>query len=322
VDAGLDRSTTWPYVDGEPGPFSYARDNHPTGAACEGAIAELEGGGRSLLFPSGMGAVTTVLLTLLRPGQTIAIAEAAYYGHAQLVRLLEPWEIRLIEFDQTGPPPDDADLVLIESPANPILTMPDFEAATGHGAPVVCDATVGSPLRVRALDHGCDVALHSATKVLAGHDDVLAGVVTVRDDELYERLHLMRRRIGMVASPDSAWLLHRGLQTLPVRLDRQEATARVLAERLREHRAVEVVRYPGFSFLVAFDVADGEAAGRVERSVRTIENATSLGAVRSKLESRFRWEGERIPSGLLRLSVGLEDTDELWADLEQALSNA
>ena len=137
-------------MDGEPGPFSYSRDNHPTGVACEEAIGALEGGGRSLLFPSGMGAVTTVLLTLLRPGQTIAIAEAAYYGHAQLVRLLEPWGLRLVEFDQTEPPPDDADLVLIESPANPILTMPDFEAAAAHAAPVVCDATVASPLRVRA----------------------------------------------------------------------------------------------------------------------------------------------------------------------------
>jgi len=321
VDASVDRSTTWPYEDGQPGPFSYARDNHPTGVACEEAIGELEGG-RSLLFPSGMGAVTTVLLTLLRPGQTIAIAEAAYYGHAQLVRLLEPWGLRLVEFDQTGPPPVDADLVLIESPANPILTMPDFEAATAHGAPVVCDATVASPLRVRPLDRGCELSLHSATKVLAGHDDVLAGVVTVRDDDLYERLHLMRRRIGMVASPDSAWLLRRGLRTLSVRLDRQEASARVLAERLATHAAVTTVRYPGFSFLISFDVADAEAAGRVEHAVRTIENATSLGAVQSKLESRYRWEGDRIPQGLMRLSVGLEDPETLWADLEQALARA
>ena len=321
MEAKLDRSTSWPYRDGEPGPFSYARDSHPTGVACEEAIGELEGG-RSLLFPSGMGAVTTLLLTLMRPGQTIAVAEAAYYGHAQLIRLLEPWGLRLVEFDQTGPPPGDADLVLIESPANPILTMPDFAAATAHPAPVICDATVASPLRVRPLDRGCDIALHSATKVLAGHDDVLAGVVTVRDDDLYERLHLMRRRIGMVASPDSAWLLHRGLRTLEVRLDRQEASARVLVERLAAHAAVKTLRYPGFSFLVSFDVADAEAAGRVERAVRTIENATSLGAVRSKLESRHRWEGDRIPSGLLRLSVGLEDPDVLWADLEQALAHA
>jgi cystathionine gamma-synthase len=321
MDASLDRSTTWPYVGGEPGTFSYARDDHPTGVACEEAIGALEGG-RSLLFPSGMGAVTTVLLTLARPGHTVAIAEAAYYGHAQLIRLLEPWGLRLVEFDQTGLPPADADLILIESPANPVLTMPDFDAATALGVPVVCDATIASPLRVRPLERGCEIALHSATKVLAGHDDVLAGVVTVRNDDLYERLHLMRRRIGMVASPDAAWLLHRGLKTLAVRLDRQEATARVLAARLGGNTAVQTVRYPGFSFLVSFDVADAEAAGRVERSLRTIENATSLGAVHTKLESRYRWEGDRIPKGLMRLSVGLEEADAIWADLEQALAHA
>jgi cystathionine gamma-synthase len=321
VDARLDRSTTWPYRDGQPGPFSYARDNHPTGVACEEAIGALEGG-RALLFPSGMGAVATVLLTMLGPGRTIAVAEAAYYGHTMLCAHLEPWGLRFVEFDQSGPPPPDVDLVLIEAPANPGLTMPDFEAAVAHPAPVVCDATVASPLRLRPLELGCDVSLHSATKVLAGHDDVLAGVASVADDELYERLHLTRRRIGMVASPDAAWLLHRGLRTLSVRLERQEATARTLADRLAAHPAVGTLRYPGFSFLVSFDVADAEAAGRVERAVRVIENATSLGAVRSKLESRHRWEGDRIPPGLLRLSVGLEDPDDLWADLEQALAQA
>jgi len=321
MDARLDRSTTWPYEDGEPGRFSYQRDDHPTGVACEEAIGRLEGG-RALLFPSGMGAVTTVLLALARSGATVAVAEAAYYGHSQLIRLLEPWGLRLVEFDQTGPPPAGADLVLIESPANPVLSMPDFEAAAAHPAPVVCDATVASPLRVRPLEHGCDISLHSATKVLAGHDDVLAGVATVRDDELFARLHLMRRRIGMTISPDAAYLLHRGLRTLSVRLERQEATARVLAERLAGHPAVETLRYPGFSFLISFDVADADSAGRVERSLRLIENATSLGAVRSKLESRHRWEGDRIPGGLLRLSVGLEDAEDLWSDLEQALERA
>jgi cystathionine gamma-synthase len=320
VDASLDRAATWPYEEGVPGRYSYARDDHPTGVACEEAIGRLEGG-RSLLFPSGMGAVTTVLLTLVGPGRTLAVADGAYYGHGQLVRQLGHWDLRLVEFDQREPPPD-ADLVLIEAPTNPTLAMPDFGAAAASRAPVVCDATVASPLRVRPLELGCDVSLHSATKVLAGHDDVLAGVVTVRDDELFERLHLMRRRIGMVASPDSAWLLRRGLETLSVRLDRQEATARVLAERLAGHPAVQTLRYPGFSFLISFDVADAEAAGRVERAVRVIENATSLGAVHSKLESRHRWEGDRIPPGLVRFSVGLEDPDVLWADLEQALAHA
>jgi cystathionine gamma-synthase len=321
VGVPLDRSATWPYEDGEPGRFSYARADHPTGVACEKALGGLDGG-HALLYPSGMGAVTTVVLTVLRPGGTIALAEGAYYGHRVLFDHLRPWGVHVVEFDQTGPPPSNVDLVLVEAPANPLLTMPDLDAAAAYPAPVVCDATVASPLRLRPLDHGCDVVVHSATKVLAGHDDVVAGVTVTRDRDLRDRLHLTRRVAGIVASADTAWLVQRGLETLDSRLDRQEASARILAARLGAHPAVTEVRYPGFSFLLSFDVADGDAAGRVERSVRTIENATSLGGIRSKLEARHRWEGDRIPAGLLRLSVGLEDADALWADLEQALAHA
>jgi cystathionine gamma-synthase len=321
VGAPLDRSATWPYEGGEPGRFSYVRADHPTGVACEEALGALDGG-EALLFSSGMAAVTCVVLTMLRPGGTVALAEGAYYGHRALLDHLARWDVRVVEFDQTGAPPDDVDLILVEAPANPLLTMPDLEAAVAHPAPVVCDATVSSPLRLRPLDHGCDVVLHSATKILSGHDDVLAGVTVARNAEVRDRLHLTRRLTGIVASPDTAWLVHRGLETLEVRLARQEASARVLVDRLTGHPAVETVRYPGFSFLVSFDVADGEAARRVERSLRTIVNATSLGGTRSKLEARHRWEGDRIPTGLLRLSVGLEDTEALWADLEHALEQA
>jgi cystathionine gamma-synthase len=321
VEAPLDRSATWPYEDGEPGRFSYARADHPTGVACEELLGELDGG-HALLYPSGMGAVTTVLLTLLHSGGRIALAEGAYYGHRVLFDHLRPWGVHVVEFDQTGPPPSNVDLILVEAPANPLLTMPDLEAAAAYPAPVVCDATVASPLRLRPLDHGCDVVVHSATKVLAGHDDVVAGVTVTRDRDLRDRLHLTRRLAGIVASADTAWLVRRGLETLDSRLDRQEASARILAARLGAHPAVTEVRYPGFSFLLSFDVADGDAAGRVERALRTIENATSLGGIRSKLEARHRWEGDRIPAGLLRLSVGLEDADALWADLEQALAHA
>ena len=274
MDPPLDRSATWPYEDGEPGRFSYVRADHPTGVACEEALGALDGGA-ALLFPSGMAAVTCVVLTMLRPGGTVALAEGAYYGHCTLLDHLAPWGVNVVEFDQTGPPPDEADLILVEAPANPILTMPDLEAAVAHPAPVVCDSTVSSPLRLRPLDRGCDVALHSATKILAGHDDVLAGVAVARDPGLRDRLHLTRRLAGLVASADTAWLVRRGLETLATRLDRQESTARTLVPRLEAHPAVATVRYPGFSFLVSFDVADGEAAGRVERAVRTIVNATS-----------------------------------------------
>jgi cystathionine gamma-synthase len=321
VTTPLDRSSTWPYVDGEPGRFSYARAEHPTQVACEDALGALDGG-HALLYPSGMGAVTTAFLTLLAPGKRLALAEGAYYGHKQLFDHLGEWGVDVVEFDQTGAPPADAGVIFLEAPANPLLTMPDFEAAAAHPAVVICDATVASPLRVRPLEHGCDLVIHSATKILSGHDDVVAGVTVARDRSLRDSLHLTRRLAGIVAPADTAWLVHRGLQTLEVRLGAQEASARALAERLEGHEKVQLVRYPGFSFMVSFDVADAEAASRVERSLGTIENATSLGGTRTKLEGRYRWEGDRIPPGLLRLSVGLEDVETLWADLEGALAHA
>ena len=321
MTAPLDRSSSWPYEQGEPGRFSYARADHPTGVEAEARLGALDGG-HALLFPSGMAAVTAALLTLLRPGGTVALAAGAYYGHAALLDHLAAWDVRRVEFDQTGPPPAGADLVLVEAPANPFLTLPDLAAAASHPAPVVCDSTVASPLLLRPLEHGCDVALHSATKVLGGHDDLLAGVLVTRDESLHARLRETRRLTGMVAAADTAWLLLRGLETLELRVARQTATARALAERLGRHPAVATVRYPGFGFLVSFDVADGEAARRVETGTRLIVNATSLGGTRSKLEARHRWEGDRIPAGLLRLSVGLEEPESLWDDLELALARA
>jgi cystathionine gamma-synthase len=268
-----------------------------------------------------MAAVTAILLTLLRPGATVGLALGAYYGHRVLLDGLAHWGLRVTEFDQTAAFPP-ADLLLIEAPANPLLTMPDFAAAAAHPAPVVCDSTVSTPIFTRPLELGCDAALHSATKYLAGHDDVLAGAVTVRDHALFERLHRLRGLTGAVASPDSAWLLLRGLTTLNVRVERQTASAAVLADRLRSHPAVSIVRYPGFGGLISFDVADGPTAGIVETGTRLIVNATSLGGAVSKLEARHRWEGDRVPAGLIRLSVGLEDAEDLWADLEQALDRA
>ncbi len=315
----LDRSTIWPFQDGEPGDFYYQRYAHPTGVAAERALGELEGG-EALLFPSGSGAITALVLALLEPGQTIALAEGGYYGTALLFAELERWGVRHLEFDQTGPPPDGVDLVWLEAPSNPFLTMPDFEAAAAHPARVVVDSTAATPVYLRPFEHGADLVVHSATKYLGGHSDVLLGAVVARADGDAERLGAFRGRTGIVAAPDPCWLLLRSLKTLHVRMERITATAQDIAERLRSHPAVETVRYPGFSGLLSFDVADAEAARRVETSVRVIANATSLGGTESLLESRARWEGERVPPGLLRLSVGLEDPSELWADLEQALA--
>jgi cystathionine gamma-synthase len=315
----LDRSTIWPYRAGEPGPFYYQRYDHPNGVAAERALGELEGG-EALLFPSGTGAATAVVLALLEPGQTIALAYGAYFGTSVLFRTLERWGVRYFEFDQTGAPPDDADLLWLEAPSNPFLTMPDLEAAAAHPARVLVDSTAATPVYLRPLDAGADFVLHSATKYLGGHDDVLLGAIVCRSREDAERLHTFRSESGIVAAPDPCWLLSRSLRTLRLRMERHTATATELARRLGEHPAVDVVRYPGFGGLLSFDVADGDAARRVETSLSMIGNATSLGGAHSVLESRARWEGERVPPGLLRLSVGLEEPNELWADLEQALA--
>src|SRR5918999_1457879 len=240
----LDRSTTWPYEDGEPAEFYYQRYGHPAGAEVERVLGELEGG-HALLFPSGAGATTALLLTLLEPGRTVALADDAYYGTGVLMQMLERWGLHMVEFDQTGPPPEGVDLVWIEAPSNPLLTMPDFDAAAAHPAPVVCDSTAATPVYLRPLERGADFVLHSATKFLGGHHDVLLGAVVARQEDDYERLLQLRGRSGIVAAPDAAWLLQRSLKTLLLRMERQTASAQELARRLEAHPAVE--RVPGRS---------------------------------------------------------------------------
>lgn len=315
----LDRSTIWQYDEhGEVRDFYYQRFGSPTVAAAEAALGELDGG-TALLFPSGAGATTALVLSLLGPGDTIALARGGYYGTSVTLATLSSWGLNVVEFDQTGAPPAGVQLVWLEAPSNPYLTLPDLEAAVAHPAPVVVDATVATPVHLRPLEHGIDFVLHSATKCLAGHDDALLGAVVCRDDAAAEELRTFRSCTGIVAAPDPAWLLLRGLQTLELRVRRQTATAGFLAERLRAHPAVETVRYPGIGGLLSFDVSDAETARTVETSTRVIVNASSLGGVTSLIESRSRWEGHRVPPGLLRVSAGLEDPETLWADLEQAL---
>jgi cystathionine gamma-synthase len=327
----LDRATIHPYEDATPGPVYYQRMAHPVGLEAERVLGEIEGG-HALLFPSGAGATTALVLAMLAPGATVAIADGGYYGTVGLLqRELSRWGLEVVIFDQTATPPQ-ADLVWLEPCSNPMLTFPDLEPAIeavhAAGGRVVVDNTVLSPVLLRPLSYGADFVLHSGSKVLAGHHDALLGVVCCARSEDAERLRAFRIASGIVAAPDPAWLLLRGLKTLAVRVPRQSGSALELAQRLARHPAVACVRYPGlddpvaaryvdaFGQLLSFDVAD---TGRVERSLRLIENATSLGGAASTLEARARWEGDRVPGGLLRLSVGLEHVDDLWADLSQAL---
>jgi len=317
----VDRRTAWPYDEqGEPGAFVYQRYAHPTGAAAEAALGALEGGD-ALLFSSGTAAVTACVFALCRPGSTVALAAGAYFGTGVTFSEFAAWGLNVVEYDQTGPPPANADVVWVESPSNPLLTLPNWEAVRGHPAVVVCDATASTPVFLRALDEGAAVALHSGTKYLTGHHDALIGAVATRDAELRDRLFQVRMRLGLSSAPDAAAMLLRGLDSLELRVRRQAESAAELARRLGEHPKVLKVRYPGLGGLISFDVADGSERP-VETSTTLIRNQTSLGGVRSTMESRHRWEGDRIPVGLLRLSVGLEDVDALWADLAAALEQA
>jgi cystathionine gamma-synthase len=318
----LDRSTIWPYEDGRPGRFYYQRNGNPVVAAAEAALGRLEGG-HAVLFPSGAGATTGLVLATLEPDATIALARDAYYGTGVTFRALERWGLRHVEYDQSGAPPAEADLVWVEAPSNPLLSMPDLALAAAHPAPLLVDATAATPVNLRPLEHGADHVLHSATKFLAGHHDVLLGAVVCRTAEDAERIGAFRNATGNVPAPDPAWLLLRSLETLEVRMARHTASATELARRLVEHPKVERVRYPGFGGMLSFDVAGGhEAALRVETGTTAIVNATSLGGTTTTLETRTRWEGDRIPANLVRLSVGLEDVERLWDDLAQALERA
>jgi cystathionine gamma-synthase len=327
----------------------YGRSTVPVADEAEALLGELEDA-TALVFASGMTAWTALCLAVARPGRPVAFPSVGYYGyetHAEVV--LEPFGIEVrryaaTDLDALRAAADGAALTLTESPLNPTLEVVDITAAAdaAHrgGGLLVCDNTAASPMLQLPLDLGADVTLQSGTKYLAGHSDTLAGVLGMRDDELAERIRLVRSETGMVLGPDPAWLLLRGLRTLAVRVQRQCETALDLALRLATHPSVTAVSYPGlpehpghevaarqmhggFGCLVAFELPTAEQAEAVERHLQLIHPATSLGSVESLIERRGRIEQPgRVAPGLLRMSVGLEHPDDLWADLEQALAAA
>ena len=318
------------YVAG--GDLEYGRYGNPTWAAFEDALGALEGG-RCLSFASGLAAVATVLDLVGNDGLVVA-PQHAYNGTVlQLADLESRGRLRTKLVDITDTEAvvaacADAALVWLESPTNPALEIADIatirEAAHAAGAYVVVDNTFATPLLQKPLEDDVDLVVHSATKYLSGHSDVLMGAVVTRDEELYAVLKGRRDLLGAVPGTLEAWLALRGLRTLHLRVERSQANARELVRRLSGHAAVGEVRYPGFGGIVSIVLAQGAlAADLLTHKTKLWVHATSLGGVESTFERRRRWRTEpvTIPDGLVRLSVGIEDVDDLWADLERALDD-
>lgn len=316
------------YVGG--GDLEYGRYANPTWSAFEDALGALEGG-RCLAFSSGLAAVDT-LLGLVGHGGTVVAPRHSYSGTVMQLADLEARgriEARLVDVTDTAAVVAacaDAALVWLESPTNPALEVVDLvpviEAAHAAGAYVVVDNTFATPLRQRPLDLDADVVVHSATKFLAGHSDVVMGATVTRDEELHAVLKGRRDLVGNTPGPFEAYLALRGLRTLAVRLDRAEANATELARRLGDHPAVAEVRYPGWGAIVSLVTSGGgPAADLLTHTTSLWVHATSLGGVESTFERRRRWkvEAATIPDGLVRLSVGIEDVEDLWRDLGGAL---
>lgn len=329
------------------GEVGYGRTGNPTWLALEEAIGALEHG-QALTFGSGMAAAQAVL-ELVPPGATVVLPTNCYLGVAAAIDSRAErlgWTVRRVDVADTEAviaAGAGADLVWLESPTNPtieVADLPAIGAALAGRATLVVDNTFATPLLQRPLDQGVDIVLHSGTKFLAGHSDVLLGALVLRSgDDRFGVLRGIRSLYGGVPGVMEAYLTLRGIRTLPLRLERMQANAALLAERLDRHPAVRRVRYPGlvadpghavaartmngFGSLISIDLADAAAADALAQTVHLWVFATSLGGVESSLERRRRWPGElsTVPEGLVRLSVGIEDAEDLWSDLEQALAS-
>ena len=325
-------------------PSVYARSSGtPTWAAFETVLGGLEHG-RSLAFSSGMAAVSAVL-DLVPVGGHVVIPTDCYQGVASAVAAgveTGRWTSEEVAVTHTADwiaALEASDLVWLESPTNPLLEIADLAtiAAAPRSGLLAVDNTFATPMNQRPLLTGADISVHSVTKFLGGHSDLLMGAIVVSDDHLFDRLASRRSIGGATPGALEAYLATRGLRTLPVRMERSQRTAEMLAERLAGDGRVHGVRFPGlashpghalaeaqldrFGAMVSFEVVGGlDAANRACRSVRLIHHTTSLGGVESTMERRAAVPGqEHLPPGLIRLSVGIEDPEDLWADLSQAL---
>ncbi|MFD3532465.1 trans-sulfuration enzyme family protein [Streptomyces sp. NPDC058664] len=344
---------------GPDGQYVYSRRGNPTVRALEQTLAGLEQGAGAIAFASGMGAISGVLLALLRPGDRVVAQHCLYGGtHAVLSDLAERYGIEVVRISGDDPAEVEAAavhpatrLLVLETIANPTGRVPDLPgllaAARALGVTSVVDNSLASPVLCRPLEHGADIVVHSTTKYLSGHSDVLGGAAVFADDALRRRVWPRTVELGACADPFAAWLTLRGIPTLPLRMRQHCANAAALAERLEGHPGVTAVHYPllaghssydiarkvlsGGGGLLSFELAGGREAGRrfVER-VRVARLALSLGGVESLVThpastSHRELDGPALAAagiapGLVRMSVGIEDAEDLWADLEQALN--
>jgi cystathionine gamma-lyase len=328
-------------ADPTPADF-YGRADNPTWRALEAAIGDLDGG-ECVVFASGMAAIGAVLRLAAADGALVLPSDGYYLARSLAHGELAPLGVEVREVPTAGPWPDGvldgAALVLLETPSNPGLEVADIAAAAAAahaaGALLAVDNTTATPLGQVPLDLGADLALASDTKALAGHGDLVLGHVSARDPGLVARLREARARGGAVPGPMEAWLAHRGLGTLDLRLARQAANAAALATALLEHPAVSDVRWPGlpgdpahavaarqmrrWNGVLRFTLPSEAAVGRFLTASRLVASATSFGGLRSTADRRQRW-GDDVETGLVRFSAGCEDTADLVADVLAALA--
>jgi cystathionine gamma-synthase len=314
------------------GGSEYGRQGNPTWDSFETVLGALEGG-RALAFASGIAA-TTALFDLVPAKAAVVAPRHAYYGTvAQLHERARRGqiELRLVDIDDTAAVVEAAEtaaLVWIETPTNPALEIADIEtiaaAAARSGTAVAVDNTFATPLRQKPLELGADFVIHSASKLLSGHSDVILGAVVTNNERAFRAIEKRRTVLGAIPGAMETWLAARGIRTLHVRLDRAEANARELHDRLSASRHVAYSRYPGFGTIIAFElVAGADVAQKMTEQSDIITYATSLGGVESTWERRRRHPGEpeSVPEGLVRLSVGIEDVEDLWLDIQHVLAS-
>ena len=313
------------------GPVGYGRYGNESWSALEAVISELEGG-QTLSFSSGMAAISAVF-SILPIGAPVVASNQGYSGTMGLLNQHHAsgrLEVRFVDITKTEEviaAMKGAALLWLESPTNPCLDIADLPAliaaAKKQTIGVGVDNTFATPLVQRPLSMGADIVMHSVTKFLAGHSDVVLGSLSIADPALFKRLEESRRFNGSIPGPFETWLALRGIRTFPVRFRAAEKNAQQLVTRLESHAKITKVRYPGFGAVISFEI-DGtaEQAEKVCESSRLIAHATSLGGVDSLWERRRRWalESPSVPEQLIRLSVGCEHVADIWQDIEQALA--